>query len=129
MSKDMNEEQSNEGGKSMVSKSWIGILIRFVIAAVVLMITSFLTPGFEGMGFGTAILAALVIAGLSYLLQSVFKLEATPFGRGITGFLLTALIIYLAQFVVPGMQINMIGALIAALIIGIVDALIPVEVF
>ena len=129
MSKDMNEGQPNEGGKSMVGRSWIGILIRFVVAAVVLMVTSFLAPGFEGMGFGTAILAALVIAGLSYLLQSVFKLEATPFGRGITGFLLTALIIYLAQFVVPGMRINMLGALIAALIIGIIDALIPVEVF
>lgn len=129
MSNDMNEGQTNEGRKSTMGKSWIGILIRFVIAAVVLMITSFLTPGFEGMGFGTAILAALVIAGLSYLLQSVFKLEATPFGRGITGFLLTALIVYLAQFVVPGMRINMLGALIAALIIGIIDALIPVEVF
>ncbi len=118
-----NEMNRNEGGRS-----WLGIIIRFVVAAVVLMVTALLTPGFSNIGFGTALLAAIVIAAMDYVIQKLFKLDASPFGRGIVGFLLSALIIYLTQFVVPGMEINIFGAIVAALIIGIIDAIIPTHV-
>lgn len=118
-----NEMNRNEGGRS-----WLGIIIRFVVAAVVLMITALLTPGFSNMGFGTALLAAIVIAAMDYVIQKLFKIDASPFGRGIVGFLLSALIIYLTQFLVPGMRINVFGAVVAALIIGIIDAIIPTHV-
>lgn len=117
------ERDRNEGGRS-----WLGIIIRFVVAAVVLMVTALLTPGFSNIGFGTALLAAVVIAALDYVIQKLFKIDASPFGRGISGFLLSALIIYLTQFIVPGMQINVFGAIVAALIIGIIDAIIPTHV-
>jgi uncharacterized membrane protein YvlD (DUF360 family) len=125
MAEGMENRQSerNEGGRS-----WLGIIIRFVVAAIVLMVTALLTPGFSNMGFGTALLAAVVIAALDYVIQKLFKIDASPFGRGITGFLLSALIIYLTQFIVPGMQINVFGAIVAALIIGIIDAIIPTRV-
>ncbi|WP_243426335.1 phage holin family protein [Caldicoprobacter guelmensis] len=113
----------NEGGRS-----WLGIIIRFVVAAVVLMVTALLTPGFSNIGFGTALLAAIVIAAMDYVIQKLFKIDASPFGRGIVGFLLSALIIYLTQFLVPGMRINVFGAIVAALIIGIIDAIIPTHV-
>lgn len=117
------EDQDKEKGRG-----WISTIIRFVVAAVVLMVTSFLTPGFENLSFGTAILAALVIAGIDYLVQTLFKIDASPFGRGISGFLISALIIYLTQFIVPDMEINILGALVASLIIGIIDAVIPTHV-
>lgn len=110
-------------------KGWLGIVIRFIVAAVVLMVTAAVTPGFSSMGFGTALLAALVIAAMDYLIQKLFKIDASPFGRGLSGFILSAVIIYLTQFVVPDMSINIWGALIAALVIGIVDAIIPADVF
>jgi len=119
-----NEMNRNEGG----GRSWIGIIIRFVVAAVVLMVTSLLTPVFSNLRFGTALLAAIVIAAMDYVLQKLFKVDASPFGRGIIGFLLSALIIYLTQFVVPGMEINVFGAIVAALIIGIIDAILPTHV-
>ncbi|MBM7581776.1 uncharacterized membrane protein YvlD (DUF360 family) [Caldicoprobacter guelmensis] len=118
-----NEMNRNEGGRS-----WLGIIIRFVVAAVVLMVTALLTPGFSNIGFGTALLAAIVIAAMDYVIQKLFKIDASPFGRGIVGFLLSALIIYLTQFLVPGMRINVFGAIVAALIIGIIDAIIPTHV-
>lgn len=110
-------------------RGWLGIIVRFIVAAVVLMVTAAVTPGFSSMGFGTALLAALIIAALDYVIQKLFRIDASPFGRGLSGFILSAVIIYLSQFLVPGMEINVWGAIIAALIIGVVDAIIPAHVF
>jgi putative membrane protein len=121
-----NIQRDDEGqGKKT---GWIGFIIRFVVSAIVLMVTAFLTPGFKNMGFGTALLAALVIAALDYIVQKLFKIDAAPFGRGLSGFIISAVIIYISQFIVPGMSINIFGAIVAALIIGIIDAILPVDV-
>ncbi len=118
------QDDQEKGGEI----SWIGLIIRFIVAAIVLMLTAFITPGFRNMTFGTAVVAALVISAVDYLIQRVFKFDAAPFGRGLSGFIVSVIIIYLAQFIVPGMEISAIGAIIAALIIGIVDAFLPVQV-
>ena len=102
--------------------------MRFIVAAIVLMVTAWLTPGFSEMGFGTALIAALVIAVIDWAVQRIFKIDASPFGRGIVGFIISAVIIYLTQFLVPGMSISIWGAIIASLIIGIIDAIIPTRV-
>jgi len=127
----MAEEMGNKQAQDKRNKDerrWLGIIIRFVVAAIVLMVTSLITPGFSNMGFGTALLAAIVIAVIDYVIQKLFKMDASPFGRGIVGFLLSALVIYLTQFFVPGMEVNVFGAIVAALIIGIIDAIIPTNV-
>lgn len=116
------EDENKEGN------SWIGVVIRFIVAAIVLMVTAWLTPGFSQMRFGTALIAALVIAVIDWAIQRVFKIDASPFGRGIVGFIISAAIIYLTQFLVPGMSISIWGAIIASLIIGIIDAIIPTRV-
>ena len=41
------------------------------------------------------------------------------------GFLVSAVVIYIAQFVVPMMHVTVLGALIAAFIIGLIDMFIP----
>lgn len=105
-----------------------GLIIRFIISAIVLMVTAFFTPGFAISGFWTALLQAVVIVGLDYIIQSLTGIDASPFGRGFSGFIVSAIIIYLTQFVVPGVSVNIFGAIIAALIIGIVEAVLPVRV-
>src|SRR5690606_17290535 len=107
------DDQREEG------RGWLGMIIRFIVAAIVLMVTAAVTPGFSSMGFGTALLAALIIAAMDFVIQKLFKIDASPFGRGLTGFILSAVIIYLTQFLVPNMEINLLGAVIAALIIGV----------
>ena len=52
-------------------------------------------------------------------------MDASPFGRGIVGFLLSALVIYFNSVFVPDMEVNVFGAIVAALIIGIIDAITP----
>jgi len=120
-----NNESEKKQGRGI---NWLGIIVRFVVAAIVLMVTSFISPGFASMGFGTALLAAIVIAAIGYLVERIFKVDASPFGRGISGFIISAIIIYVSQFLVPGMSITILGAIIAALVIGLIDMLIPVKV-
>ena len=102
-----------------------GLLARLVTAAVVLAITAFFTPGFSIDSLWSLVLAAIVLSLLDYGVSRVLKTDASPFGRGITGFILAAIIIYATGYIVAGYNVTLFGALIAALIFGIVDAIIP----
>ncbi|NLL71181.1 MAG: phage holin family protein [Epulopiscium sp.] len=101
------------------------ILLRFLFTAVVLAVTAFLTPGFTIDGLWTLVIAAIVITGLDYLIEKITGIDASPFGRGIVGFIVSALILYATQFLVKGFSISLLGAIIGSLIIGILNALIP----
>ena len=127
MAQNMDQTRRDDDERNS-GKGWISLIIRFIVAAIVLMVTSWLTPGFSQWGFGRALLAAIVIAVMDWVIQRLFKIDASPFGRGIVGFIVSAVIIYLTQFLVPGMSVSVWGAIIASLIIGIIDAIIPTNV-
>jgi putative membrane protein len=100
-------------------------IVRLIVSAVVLAITAALTPGFAISGFWPLLFSAFVLAVLDYLAFRFLGIQASPFGRGITGFIMAAVIIYVTQFFVAGFTVTLWGALLGALIYGIVDALIP----
>lgn len=100
-------------------------ILRLVIGAVVLAITAFFTPGFSISSWLSIAIAAVVLAVLDILVNMISGINAAPFGRGISGFILAAVIIYCIKFFVPGYSITIWGALIGAVVYGIVDAIIP----
>ncbi len=100
-------------------------IIRWLIGAVVLGVTAFLTPGFTINGIWPLIIAAAVIAILDYLVQRILGVDATPFGRGLTGFIVSAVIIYVVKFFVAGYDVTILGAILGALVYGIINLLIP----
>ena len=102
-------------------------VVRFIVSAIVLLVVGWLVPQFSIGGFGSALLLALVIALLGWAIEGIFGKRVTPFGRGIVGFLTSALVIWLAQFIISGVSVSIIGALLAALVIGIIDLFIPVS--
>ncbi|EJL47712.1 membrane protein [Brevibacillus agri] len=102
-------------------------LVRFVVASVVLMFVGFLVPGFSVSSFWTAFLAAVVIALLGWVVEAMFGDRISPYNRGIIGFLVSAVVIYLTQFIVSGFHVTVIGALLASLVIGIIDLFIPIK--
>ncbi len=104
---------------------WVGVIIRFIVAAIVLMLLGYVVPGFSHLGFGWAILAAVVIAVIGYGLETLFGKNVSPYGRGIVGFLVSAAVIWVTQYIVPTMHVTILGALIAALVIGLVDLFVP----
>lgn len=104
----------------------IGSLIKkILISAIVLAIAAFLTPGFNIDGFKSLLLAAIVIGLLNYVITRFTGIEGTPFGRGIVGFIVAVIILLITRSIVDGFNMTNFGAIIGALVIGIVDAILP----
>jgi len=121
-----NTTPKNDQQRRSTGTGVIGFIIRFVVAAIVLMVTAYFVPDFRMRGgFSTAIIAALVIAAADFLIEKLFKFDASPLGRGISGFLVSAAVIYFTQYLVQGMEVSLLGAVIGALVIGLVDTVLP----
>lgn len=101
------------------------MLIRVLVTAIVVAIAAYFTPGFTIDSMWSLLLAAVVIGVLDHLIQRFTGINASPFGRGIAGFLVAAIILYVTKFIVPGFNVSVWGAIIGALVIGVVDAIIP----
>lgn len=101
------------------------IVGRLITAAIVLAITAFFTPGFAINNIWSLGIAAVVLTVLDYLIVRFTGLNASPFGKGFVGFILSAVILYVTQYFVVGYSISWLAAIIGALIYGIVDYLIP----
>lgn len=105
--------------------NWLRLVVRFIVSGVVLMLISLITPGFSTMTFTQSLLAAAVIAVLGLVVEAVLGRQMSPYGRGGVGFVVAAAVIYFSQFMVPGMHVSLLGAVLAALLIGIVDIFLP----
>ena len=103
------------------------VIGRLVAAGVVLAITAFFTPGFEINNFWSLAIAAVVLTVLDYLIVKFTGLQASPFGKGFVGFVLSVVVLYVTQYFVAGYTISWMAAIIGALIYGIVDYFIPGE--
>jgi len=106
---------------------WIGLIVRFVVSALVLIVVSWLAPGFVVRGgFVGALIAAAVIAILGYVAEALLGDKISPQNRGIVGFITAAVVIYLAQFIIPNLlSVSLAGALISAFVVGLIDAVVP----
>lgn len=116
---------ANNSRSSTNSMTMGGIIVRFITSAIVLAITAFFTPGFEISSFWTLAIAAVVLAVLDYLVNAIMGVNATPFGRGIIGFIVSVVVLYATQFFVSGYSISWVSAIIGAIIYGIVASIIP----
>ena len=98
---------------------------RLVVAAIVLGITAFFTPGFSIDNVWSLAVAAIVLAIMDYLITKFTGLHASPFGKGFVGFVLATITLYVTQYFVAGYSISWFAAIIGALIYGIIDYFIP----
>ncbi|MFW6389683.1 MAG: phage holin family protein [Halanaerobiales bacterium] len=115
----------NIGGDKL--DNWIGAVIRFIVSALVLLAVGYVVPGMSVINFTNALLAAVVIAVLGYVAEAIFGENISPQSRGVVGFITSAIVIYLTRFIIAGFTVTILGSLIAAFIIGIVDAFVPTE--
>ena len=122
----MNDNQSNTTSQNTTSTVW-QVIIRLVVAAIVLGITAFFTPGFQINSIWSLAIAAIVLTIMDYLIVKFTGLHASPFGKGFVGFVLAAVTLYLTQYCVAGYTISWVAAIIGALVYGIVDYIIPGE--
>ena len=114
-----------EGSKKAETFDISHFVVRLIVGSVVLAITAFLTPNFSITGFWPLLFGAIALAGLDYFVLKALGINATPFGRGLTGFITAAIIIYTVQFFIVGFEVSLLGAVIGAFVYGIVDAIVP----
>src|SRR5665648_1168202 len=70
--------------------------------------------------------SAAVIAIIGYAAEKVFGDKISRTGRGAVGFFTAAVVIYFSQFIIPSyISVSIFGALLASLVIGIVDSFVP----
>ena len=103
------------------------ILGRFIVAAIILGITAFFTPGFSINNLWALALAAIVLTVMDYLIVKFTGLHSIAFGKGFVGFVLAVITLYVTQFFFAGYSISWVAAIIGALIYGVIDYIIPGE--
>ena len=119
MDRDSNIQSSNTMGT-------VGqIFGRFIVAAIILGITAFFTPGFTIANLWSLALAAVALTVIDYLVITFTGLHASAFGKGFVGFVLAAITLYVVQYFVAGYSISWMAAIIGALIYGVIDFFIP----
>lgn len=100
---------------------------RLVTAIIILGITAFFTPGFAGSSIWIVAIAVLSLALCDFLITTFTGLFSHPIVKGIIGFVLCAITLYLVQYIVTGYTISWIAALLGALVYAIVDYMLPSE--
>ena len=103
------------------------IIGRFIVAATILGVTAFFTPGFSINNIWSLAISAVVLTVMDYLIIKFTGLHAMAFGKGFVGFVLAVVVLYATQFFVAGYSISWMAAIIGALIYGVIDYIIPGE--
>lgn len=121
-------ESNNSRTQSSSTMGTIGQIIgRFVVAAIILGITAFFTPGFSINNIWSLAISAIVLTIMDYLIVKFTGLHAMAFGKGFVGFVLAVVVLYATQFFVAGYSISWMAAIIGALIYGVIDYIMPGE--
>ena len=120
-----------ENNSNIQSNSTLGavgqIIGRFVVAAIILGITAFFTPGFSINNIWSLALATIVLSVMDYLIVKFTGLHSSAFGKGFVGFVLAVITLYLTQYFVAGYSISWLAAIVGALVYGVVDYIMPGE--
>ncbi|MHB1873176.1 MAG: phage holin family protein [Steroidobacteraceae bacterium] len=99
--------------------------VRFALAVIVLMLIGYMIPGFGHPTFGEAVLAALVISALGYGIRIFLAPGKSAYVRGLIGFIVAGVVIWLGQFAVQHVHVSLLAALFAAVVIGLINVAIP----
>ena len=100
---------------------------RLLTAIIVLSITAFFTPGFTFSSIWIIALAVLLLTLFDFAISTFTSLFSHPVVKGIIGFVLCAITLYVVQYVVTGYATSWISALLGALVYAIVDYMLPAE--
>lgn len=120
----MSDNSQNTNVQNGSNTAW-QIIGRLIAAAVVLAVTAFFTPGFQISNIWALAIAAVVLTVLDYLISRFTGIQASPFGKGFVGFVLSVIVLYVTQYFVAGYSISWMAAIIGAIIYGVVDYFIP----
>jgi putative membrane protein len=107
----------------------VSIIIALIVSALVLVIVSKFNLGLAVDGFGSAIIAAIVIAIVGGIVLWLLGLLGLSIGGGWLGLIVylivAAVVLLLSDKILPGLSVSgFVGAIVAAIAIGIVTWLV-----
>ncbi len=109
-----------------------GLILRFLLSAAALGLTSRIVPGIRADGFGPLLVTALILGVLNAVIRPVLLLLTLPFNiltLGLFTFVVNAAMLGAAAFVVRGFHIEgvlpaLLGAVVLALVSGVLNWLV-----
>lgn len=104
------------------------ILLNWLAKAFILLVVAYLVPGFTISSFLTALVVAVVLAGLNLLVKPIIAILTLPINiltLGLFTFVINAFILWLTAYFVEGFFISsFVTALIAALVMAVVSLIV-----
>ena len=104
-----------------------GLLLRWLILSVAIMVAAHLFPGIRVNGFGTALCAALVLGILNAFFRPILFILTLPINvltLGLFTFVINALLLMMTSGIIGGLVVEGFGsALVGSLIISLVSLL------
>ena len=109
------------------------LLLLWILNAVALLAVTYLLPSIQVSGFGTALVAALVLGLINTLVRpvlAILTLPITVLTLGIFYLVLNGLLFWLASALLPGFQVHgLVSAMVGAILYGVIawalSALVP----
>lgn len=101
-------------------------LVTWLLNAAALMVTSGIIPGMWIQGFGTAMVASLVLAVCNILilpLLTVLTLPITVLTLGLFWFILNGAMLKMAAALLPGFRVGWLGAIVGAVVLTLIQGL------
>ncbi|MGH7765872.1 MAG: phage holin family protein [Candidatus Binatia bacterium] len=109
------------------------LIIHWLLSALSLLLVAHLVPGFQVRGFGTALIAAVVIGLVNATLGFVLKVLTLPLTIvtfGLFLFVINAIMLKLAAAVVPGFEVyGFLPALLGAIILSVISLILRSVVY
>lgn len=99
-------------------------VLKIIASLSIFTLTVFFTPNFSIISFPILILSSFTISLFDNLVTIITGTEKISFGRGIVGFTVATIIIYITQYFVDGYYISVTSTIIAAGIYGIISSMI-----
>ena len=109
------------------------LIVHWLLSAISLLIVAQLVPGIEIRGFGTALVAAVVIGLVNATLGFVLKILTLPLTIltfGLFLLVINALMLSFAALIVPGFFVNGFGAaFLGAIVLSLVSFVLRALIF
>jgi putative membrane protein len=109
------------------------LILHWLLSALSILIVAHVVPGFEVRGFGTALIAAVVIGLVNATLGFVLKILTLPvtiLTFGLFLIVINALMLLFAAMLVPGFAVHGFGpALLGAIVLSLVSFILRFLVF
>lgn len=102
-------------------------LLRLLIPGIVLFMMGYLVAGFSALTIPWLLLLSILIFLGNWLFREVIAARSGWFGRGVMEFLVAAVVIFTATLAIKGGHVPLGGALLAAVIIAVLDSLLLSE--